>query len=61
MKKKVIVNNKMQKNYVYYLTEALGYNFAEGFKTELTSKQMLHLGVFGDKYMHDCKKEFPKS
>ncbi len=59
-KKKVIVNDKMQKNYIYYLVEPMGKNFDPEFKPELTPKQMLILGVFGGKYMTDCKKEFPK-
>lgn len=61
MKKKVIINDLMQKNYVYYLIEPVGKNFDPNFKPELTPKQMLELGVFGGKYMTDCKKEFPKS
>lgn len=61
MKKKVIVNDKMQKNYVYYLTELIGKNFDPDFKPELAPKQMLNLGIFGGKYMTDCKNEFPKS
>ncbi len=60
MKKKITVNDKMQKNYIYYLTEPTGKNFDSEFKPELTPKQMLELGVFGGKYMTDCQKEFPK-
>ena len=60
MKKTVIVNDKMQKNYKYVLSEPVGENFDTEFKPELTPKQMLSLGVFGGKYMTDCKKEFPK-
>ncbi len=60
MKKKVIVNDKMQKNYQYFLTEEIGKNFDKDFKPQLTPKQMLELGVFGGIYMRDCKKEFPK-
>ena len=58
--KKVVVNDKIQKGYVYYLTEKPGKNFDPEFKPELTPKQMLKLGVFGGIYMRDCKKEFPK-
>ena len=60
MKKKIIVNDLMQKDYVYFLTEPIGKHFHEDFKPELTPKQMLNLGVFGGKYMTDCKNEFPK-
>jgi len=58
--KKVIVNDLMQKNYVYYLTEPIGKNFDPEFKPEISPKEMLKLGVFGGKYMTDCKSEFPK-
>lgn len=60
MKKRVIVFDKMQKGYVYYLTQPIGENFQPDFKPELTPKQMLRIGVFGGKYMTDCSKEFPK-
>jgi hypothetical protein len=63
MKKKarpVIVNDLMQKGYVYYLTEPTGRNFHPDFRPELTPKQMLELGVFGGRYMTDCASEYPK-
>ena len=60
MKSKITVNDKMQQGYVYYLTEPVGKNFHPDFKPELTPKQMLEMGIFGGKYMTDCKKEFPK-
>lgn len=56
----VIVNDKMQNNYSYELTEKVGKNFDVDFKPELTPKEMLELGVFGGVYMRDCVKEFPK-
>ena len=60
MKKKIVkVNDRMQKNFSYELTEPAGKNFDARFKPELTPKQMLALGVFGGVYMRDCVKEFP--
>lgn len=60
MEKVVRVNDKMQKNYTYRLTEPAGKNFDPRFNPHLTPKQMLALGVFGGVYMRDCVKEFPK-
>jgi len=57
----ILVNDKMQANYRYELEEPTGKNFNVEFKPELTPKEMLELGIFGGKYMTDCKKEFPKS
>ena len=59
-KQKVIVNDLMQKNYIYYLTEPMGKNFHSDFSPGVTPKQMLEMGVFGGKYMTDCKDEYPK-
>ena len=56
----IMVHDKMQNGYSYILTESLGKNFHEDFRPELTPQQMLELGVFGGKYMTDCKDEFPK-
>jgi hypothetical protein len=60
MRKLVIVNDLMQTDYYYEISEQVGKNFHPNFKPELTPKQMLELGIFGGKYMTDCKKEFPK-
>lgn len=59
MKKKITINDKMQKKYSYYLTEPIGKNFYSDFKPELTPREMLELGVFGGKYLTDCTNEFP--
>jgi hypothetical protein len=58
-RKKIIVNDLMQRGYSYFLTEPVGSNFHPDFRPELTPRQMLELGVFGGKYMTDCRKEFP--
>lgn len=58
--KVVTVNDIMQSGYSYELVEPMGKNFDPDFKPELTPKEMLELGVFGGKYMTDCKNEFPK-
>lgn len=57
--KKIVVNDRMQRNYVYYRTAPAGRNFHSDFAPELTPKEMLALGVFGGKYMTDCTDEFP--
>jgi len=59
MIKEITINDKMQKNYVYILSEPVGRNFDPNFNPELTPQEMLRLGVFGGKYMTDCIIEFP--
>jgi len=49
----------MQTRFRYVLTKPIGKNFDPEFKPELTPRQMLSLGIFGGKYMTDCRKEFP--
>ncbi len=61
MKKKITVNDRMQRGYVYYLVSPAGKNFHPEFKPQLSPKEMLELGVFGGKYMTDCRKEFPEA
>ena len=55
----VTVTDSMQQGYVYRLTEPEGLNFDPEFRPELTPPEMLKLGVFGGKYMNDCRDEFP--
>ncbi len=60
MKIIIVVNDKMQKNYRYELTESVGKNFPGDFRPELTPKEMLGMGIFCGRYMRDCQNEFPK-
>jgi hypothetical protein len=57
----VVVNDAMQRGYAYVRTEPAGRNFSPGFTPDLTPAEMLALGVFGGKYMTDCRREFPRS
>lgn len=58
--KRIVVNDLMQKNYSYTLTQPIGENFYPEFCPDLSPKQMLEMGVFGGKYMTDCQEEFPR-
>ena len=58
---RVVVNDRMQRNFVYYRSEPIGRHFAPDFKPQLTPREMLALGVFGGRYMTDCRGEFPAS
>ena len=57
--REVVVNDKMQQGYRYVLTAPMGGAFDPQFTPGLTPGQMLALGVFGGKYMTDCRDEFP--
>ncbi|HEU4924325.1 MAG TPA: hypothetical protein VFT23_14760 [Burkholderiales bacterium] len=57
--KQVTVNDRMQRGYVYFLTEPEGENFDPEFRPQLTPSELLKIGVFGGKYMSDCRAEFP--
>jgi len=59
IRKAVVVNDRMQHGYRYELVRPMGRSFAPDFRPQLTPKQMLRLGVFGGKYMTDCRGEFP--
>src|ERR671912_2137301 len=59
--RRVVVNDLMQQGYTYFVTEPAGRNFDAGFAPQLTPREMLALGVYGGKYMTDCRDEFPAS
>jgi len=56
---KISVNDKMQNGYFYELAVPIGEDFDPLFTPELSPKELLELGIFGGKYLNDCKNEFP--
>ena len=56
----MLVNDKMQQNYVYEYTAPMGKDFDVNFRPELSPEEMLQLGVFEGHYLNDCQNEFPK-
>lgn len=60
-KRTIIVNDQMQRGYRYECTEPAGKHFHPDFKPDLTPAEMLALGVFGGRYLTDCRDEFPAS
>lgn len=58
------VNDRMQKDYSYELTEKMGDKASDygedGFTPELTPEEVLSSGAFEGKYLNDCEDEFPK-
>lgn len=59
--KTITVSDSMQTGYSYILSARTGRDFPAEFLPQLTPAQMLELGVFGGKYMTDCRAEFPAS
>jgi len=60
-RKRVFVHDLMQQNYQYELTAPNGQQFDPRFQPQLTPQEMLELGVFGGKYLTDCRDEYPAS
>ena len=58
--RKIVVNDKMQENYSYVLSEPAGKHFHPDFKPELSPEEILKLGVFEGKYINDGEHEFPR-
>ncbi|RYY97685.1 MAG: hypothetical protein EON61_20045 [Alphaproteobacteria bacterium] len=57
----VTVHDEMQDGYRYELAAGPGKDFDPEFRPQLSPEEMLHLGVFGGKYLRDCREEFPAS
>ena len=57
--KHVCVDDLMQHDYEYILVAPAGADFAPDFAPQLSPAEMLELGVFGGKYLTDCRDEFP--
>ena len=57
----VTVKDHMQQGYRYRRSQPPGEGFDVRFAPQLSPAQMLAMGVFGGKYLTDCRKEFPKS
>ncbi len=49
----------MQQGYGYELVARPGKDFHADFRPQLSPAEMLALGVFGGRYMTDCRAEFP--
>jgi hypothetical protein len=58
---RVVVRDLMQQGYSYERTAPAGRDFDPGFAPELSPRELLALGVFGGRYMTDCRAEFPAS
>ena len=56
----VVVNDRMQQDYRYERVAPIGRDFHPDFHPELTPAEMLELGVFGGKYMTDCRDELDR-
>lgn len=57
--KRIEVHDLMQDGYTYELVAPAGAEFDPRFTPGLSPSEMLHLGVFGGKYLTDCTDEFP--
>lgn len=55
----IVVNDKMQAEYRYFLTKQTGKEFDIDFRPHHTPQEMLQLGVFEGRYLNDCTDEFP--
>jgi hypothetical protein len=57
--REIVVDDLMQRGYRYRLSEPVGERFDPAFEPQLTPAEMLAMGVFGGRYMTDCRAEYP--
>ncbi|MGH1577777.1 hypothetical protein [Planktotalea sp.] len=57
----VVVNDKMQRDYIYKISAPLGDVKSDVFAPYFSPQEMLEMGVFEGKYCNDCTGEFPES
>jgi len=58
-RREITVNDKMQTDYRYILSESAGAEFDLDFIPHYSPQQMLEMGVFEGRYLNDCTVEFP--
>ena len=56
---RVVVNDRMQRDYRYRIAAPEGEDFLPGFTPAYRPSEMLAMGVFEGKYCNDCRDEFP--
>jgi hypothetical protein len=57
--RRIVVDDRMQQGYTYRLAAPTGRDFHPDFRPDLTPREMLELGVFGGRYLTDCRDEYP--
>lgn len=57
---RISVNDYMQTNYKYRLSESYGKNIHVDMKDAISPAKMLIMGVFSGKYLNDCRNELPE-
>ena len=62
--KVIVVDDKMQKDYSYTLSQRIGDLASDfhqlDFFPQLAPQEMLNYGIFEGRYLNDCQNEFPE-